>query len=438
MYDIIYIGGGLNYAGAIVAAKHGLKVALVETSLEQLGGSCLHRGCIPSKMFLHHANTIRQSKESMFTGEIGLDMPTLAAKKEKLLAAAGKAVRAQCEGFELIEGRGKVIAPHQVEVEGKVYEAEHIVIGTGSSPFIPEGITYDAKRIITSNEVLALQKLPENIAIYGDGAIGLEMASFFISLGVEVTLISRGNGPLEYAHTRIQNAMAKELEKQGITHLTDHAVLKAASTEKGVEIVFANGSSGHYEQMLVATGRKPNTDVIATEEIAVSRAIETDDFFQTTLPKHFAIGDCNGKVQLAHAARAQSLNVTMQILGKNPDKLNLDHVVKFIHTLPMSYATVGENKCLLEEKGIAFKESIVRLNNFTGSAFHHAGNGMVIVYADESGLILGAEILAPDAEELISPVSMALAGGMTASMAQQTIMAHPTFSEALERAFFRL
>ena len=438
MYDIIYIGGGLNYAGAIVAAKHGLKVALVETSLGQLGGSCLHKGCIPSKMFLHHANTIRQSKGSMFKGEITLDMPTLAAKKDKLIAAASKAVRAQCEDFELIEGKGKVIAPHQIEVAGKVYEAEHIVIGTGSSPFIPEGIAYEANRIITSNEVLALQTLPENIAIYGDGAIGLEMASFFTSLGVDVTLLSRGKGPLACAHPHIQNAMAKEFEKQGITHLTDHTVSKAEPTGKGVDIAFENGASHHYEQMLVATGRKPNTDVIATDEIAVGRGIETDDFFQTTLAKHYAVGDCNGKVQLAHAARAQALNVTMQILGKKPDKLNLDHVVKFIHTLPMSYATVGEHKCALEEKGVVFKESIVRLNNFTGSAFHHAGNGMIIVYADEAGLILGAEILAPDAEELISPVSMALAGGMTASMAQQTIMAHPTFSEALERAFFRL
>ena len=131
-------------------------------------------------------------EESVFEGEIKLDMSTLTAKKAKLIAAAAKAVRAQCEAFELIEGKGQVIAPHKVEVEGKVYGAEHIVMGTGSSPFIPVGIDYDGRGIITSNEVLELQKLPENIAIYGDGAIGLEMASFFVFSGVEVTLISRG------------------------------------------------------------------------------------------------------------------------------------------------------------------------------------------------------------------------------------------------------
>ena len=438
MYDIIYIGGGLNYAGAIVAAKHGLKVALIETSLDQLGGVCLHKGCIPSKMFLHHANTIRQSKESVFTGDIMLDMQLLTAKKNKLIKSATKAVTAQCAQLELIEGKGHLIAPHKVEVEGKVYEAEYIVIGTGSSPFIPEGIAYDGKAIITSNEVLELQKLPKEIAIYGDGAIGLEMASFFASSGVKVTLLSRGELLLGKSHPLMQSAMVKEMERLGINHLKNHAVTNAEKTEEGVHVTFSDGTSSYYEQMLVATGRHPNTDVIATDDIAVNRGIETDEWFETSLAKHYAVGDCNGKLQLAHAARAEALNVTMQILGKNPKQINLDHVVHFIHTLPMSYATVGKNKYSLEKDNKVFKESVVKLNHFTGSAFHHSGNGSMIVYADEEGLILGAEILAPDAEELIAPVAMALAGEMTAASAQKTIMAHPTFSEALERAYFRL
>lgn len=438
MYDILYIGGGLNYAGAIVASKEGFKVALVETSLGHLGGTCLYEGCIPSKMFLHYANTVRQSKESAFTGELVLDMPTLTAQKDELIASASESIRAQCKDVKLIEGKGKLIAPHKVEVEGKIYEADHIVIGTGSSPFIPEGIAYDGKAIITSTELLDLQKLPDNIAIYGVGAIGLEMASFFASAGVKVTLLSRHERLLGHAHPKIQEAMAKELEKQGITYLTGHAISKAEATNRGVHITFENGASGEYEQMLVATGRQPNTDVVATDEITVKRGIETDDFFQTSLKKHFAIGDCNGKLQLAHAARAQALNVTMQIMGKEPQKLNLDHVVRFIHTLPMSYATVGQNRQKLEEKGIEFQESSVMLRQFKPAAFHQAENGVMVIYADTSGLILGAEIFAPNAEEIIPPVAMALAGGMTVSMAQQTIMAHPTFSEALERGYFRI
>lgn len=438
MYDIIYIGGGLNYAGAVVAAKYGLKVALIETSLDQLGGVCLHKGCIPSKMFLYYADTLRQSKADVFDGNIMLDMQVLSEKKSKLIENAGRSIRAQCKDVELIEGKGRIIAPHEVEVEGKIYKAEHIVIGTGSSAFIPDGIVYDGKAIITSSEVLELKKLPKEIAIYGNGAIALEMASFFASSGVKVTLISRGETLLKKSHPFIQSAMLKEMEKLGVIYLKKHVIVSAQNTKKGVYITFEDGTSAYYEQMLVATGRKPTTDVIAIDEIVVNRGIETDAFFETTLAKHYAIGDCNGKVQLAHAARAQVLNVTMQIVGKDPKKLNLDHVVKFIHTLPMSYATVGQSKDMLEKNSTVFKESVVTLDNFASYGFRHSINGAMMVYADEEGLILGAEILASDAEEHIAPIAMALAGEMNTLSASQTIMAHPTFSEALERAYSRL
>ncbi|WP_295421815.1 NAD(P)/FAD-dependent oxidoreductase [Sulfurovum sp.] len=438
MYDIIYIGGGLNYAGAVIAAKKGLKVALIERSLDQLGGVCLHKGCIPSKMFLHYAQTVLQSRESIFKGEITLDMQTLFNKKTQLIDAATKAVARQCKDIELIEGEGHITAPHQVSVNGTLYEGRHIIIGTGSSAYIPEGINYDRKHILSSDDVLDLESLPKEIAIYGVGAIGLEMASFFVSAGVKTTLISRGEDLLREAHPRIQNAMEKQIEALGITYMKSSPISKAVATDQGVQITFDQGDSLYTEKMLVATGRSPNTAVVATDAISVNKSIRTDAHFETTAAGHYAIGDCNGKLQLAHAARAEALNVTMRILGKEPNALNLDHVVKFIHTLPMSYATVGQNKTMLDAAGIPFHESIVPLNHFTASAFHQANNGSMIVYADEEGFILGGEILAPDAEELIAPVAMALAGEMDATLAKKTIMAHPTFSEALERAYFRL
>lgn len=438
MYDIIYIGGGLNYAGAIVAAKKGLKVALIEKDLERLGGACLHQGCIPSKMFLHHANIIYESDNDAIEGEIRLNIKTLVEKKSKLIKSATKAVTAQCSGFELIEGEGRVIDAGKVSVGEKVYEAKHIVMGTGSSPFIPEGIVYDGKRVITSDEVLELQALPKAICIYGMGAIGLEMASFFSAAGVKVTLISHSSGILKNAHPLIQEGLGKQLENMQITLLHNHKIVKTKVLDDGLELSFENGEKLSCETLLVASGRKPNTSVAATEKIEVGRGIETDECFETSLKDHYAVGDCNGKLQLAHAARAQVLNVTSRILAKPVEILDLDHVVKFIHTLPMSYASVGQSKEMLLAKDIIHKESIISLNNFTASAFHHARDGKMMVYADEKGLILGAEILAPDAEELISTVAMALAGKMDASMASKTIMAHPTFSEALERSYFRL
>jgi len=438
MYDIVYIGGGLNYAGAIVAAKNGKKVALIESDLNQLGGICLHKGCIPSKMFLHYSNIIHESKSDVVQGDLKLDMKLLSEKKEALLKSVTKVVLKQCSVFDLIEGKGKLIAPHKVEVNGEIIEGEHIIIGTGSSSFVPKGIERNAQDIIISDDALKLQKLPKNIAIYGTGSIGLEMATFFATAGCEVTLIDRKDKLLATAHPKAIAAVKKELEKLGIEILMHHPIESAKSTKRGVHISFEDKSSIYKEMLLVATGRVPNVDVVDCDEVEVKRGITTDAFFETTLAKHYAIGDCNGKLQLAHAARAEVLNVTERILGKNPRTLNLEHVVKFIHTLPMSYACVGKIASELEKEGVEYRQSLVTLNQFTYSAYNHAGGGLMVSYVDKSGFILGAEIVAPNAEELIASVAISLAGEMDAAMAKRTIMGHPTFSEALERVFYKL
>ncbi len=438
MYDIIYIGGGLNYAGAIVAAKNGKKVALIESDMNQLGGVCLHMGCIPSKMFLHYANLVYESQNEILEGSLRLDMKRLFEKKDALLKNVTKVVQKQCSHFELIEGKGKLIAPHKVKVNGKVIEGEYVVVGTGSSPFIPDGIAYNAKDIIISDDVLNLQELPKKIAIYGTGAIGLEMASFFATAGVEVSLINREEKLLKNVHPSIENALQAQLEKLSVKILSNHPVSKATSTKKGVHITYEDGSSNYTEMLLVATGRRPNVDVIGCDAVEVRHGIVSDAFFETTLEKHYAIGDCNGKLQLAHAARAEALNVTERILGKNPRTLNLEHVVKFIHTLPMSYAVVGKTKMQLEREGIKYKESLVTLNQFAYSLYNHASDGVMVSYVDKEGFILGAEIFAPHAEELIATVAMSLAGEMDMAQAKRTILAHPTFSEALERTFYKL
>lgn len=438
MYDIIYIGGGLNYAGAIVASRAGKKVALIEENLEQLGGACLHKGCIPSKMFLHYANLVYESQDAILSGKLTLDMSLLLEKKNKLLRNAAKAVTKQCSDFELIEGRGEVIAPYKVKVKGKILEASSIVIGTGSRPFIPEGIDFDGESIITSNEVLMLDTLPKEIAIYGEGAIGLEMASFFATAGTKVTLIYRSKVIQSQAHTHVQEAISKQIDSLGIKQLAQHAIKSATKEGQAVSITFEDAQTLQVPLLLIAVGRLPNKEVVACKEIEVSRGITTNEWYETTHKDHYAIGDCNGKVQLAHAARAQALNVTQTILGHKPKALNLEHVVKFIHTLPMSYASVGKSSLELTKEGIEFKESLVTLNQFTYSAYNHASKGVMITFANAEGKVLGAEILAPNAEELIASVAISLAGDITAKQAASTILAHPTFSEALERTFYKL
>jgi len=438
MYDIIYIGGGLNYAGAVVAAKSGKKVALIQKDLKEFGGTCLHRGCIPSKLFLHYGALVYESSDEVLEGKLTLSQKKLYEKKSKLLENANKAILKQCSHFDTIEGEAKLIAPHKVSVNGDVLEAEYIVIGTGSSAFIPDGIDYDGEGVIISDDVLNMQTLPREVAIYGTGAIGLEMASFFASVGVKVTLIDRGENLLAHADEAISSAMHKQLEKMGIELLQNRAIKSAKSTQEGVAVLYEDGSSTVFEKLLVATGRRPNTEVIATKEIEVAKGIVTDAHFETSLAKHYAIGDCNGKLQLAHAARAEVLQVTAEILGNKVKPLNLEHVVKFIHTLLMSYAFVGKIRSELESKGIKYRASKVPLSQFAYASYNHALSGIMITYVDEEEFILGAEIFAPHAEELIAPVAMSLAGEMDVAHAKETILAHPSFSEALERTFYKL
>jgi len=430
MYDIIFIGGGLNYAGAVVAAKNGKKVALIEKDMKQLGGVCLHKGCIPSKMFLHYGNVVYESQSDILEGETSLCMRELFQKKTTLIENACQAVTKQCSHIDLIEGEANLKEPHKVEVNGEILEAEYIVMGTGSSPFVPEGIAYNTKDIIVSDEVLMMQELPKKVAIYGVGAIGLEMASFFATAGTQVTLINRDDTILKHSNPSIQKEIKNQLEKIGVTLLDKHSIKTAKSTKKGVHITFEDKSTITMPLLLVAVGRRPNVDFLTCKDIQIKKGIVTDEFFETTVPKHYAIGDCNGKLQLAHAARAEVLNVVDRILGKNPRPLNLDHVVKFIHTLPMSYAVVGKTD--------AEKSSVVPLNQFTYSAYNHASRGYMISYAEGEGFITGAEILAPNAEELAAIVGMSLAGEMDVAQAKRTIFGHPTFSEALERTFYKL
>ena len=289
--------------------------------------------------------------------------------------------------------------------------------------------------------MLNLRELPSKIAVYGSGAIGLEMASFFAASGVKTELIWRHDTLLDKAHPLISKNSMRQMEELGVIRCCRSTSIESAkSTQRGVHIHFKNGKEHYVPMLLVATGRKPNTEMVKTDEVKIGKkGIETDNHFETTLANHYAIGDCNGKIQLAHAARAEVKYVVQRILGKNPRPIVLNTIVKFIHTLPCAYATVGQTKTDMEKAGIVYKESILPLR---GLPFAHTHEGdfaaILALYADEEGFVLGGEIFSPVAEELIAIVAMALAGEMDVATVRGTILAHPTFSESVETAFRKL
>ncbi len=429
MYDVICIGGGLNYSAAVVLAKKGLKVALIEKSLNHIGGTCLNEGCIPSKNLLHRTKALFETKEECFEGEKKLNLSKLQEIITSSIQASRKGVTAQIKasGIDLIEGEAKVIDENKVKVNDKTMESKYIIIGTGSHPRIPEGIEVDYKNIITSNEALKLTSFPKEIAIYGSGAIGLEFASFFAINGVKTTLIFRHENLSRKFPESIDKKIQELLKANGV-NLMQNTSIESAKTKNNKVIIKTNNGEIKTEKLLVATGRIPNTDVIATDKIKVSKGIDVNEYFQTTLPNIFAIGDCNAKLMLAHSARAQALNVADFILGKK-EKLNLNNIPKFIYTIPLSYANIGqssENKATFPIKYLGIR-----------AAIPYAENGEITLYTDNEGFIIGADIFSPYAEEIVGIVATAIESEIDIATFEKVTFPHPTFSEAIDRVLRR-
>lgn len=431
-YDMIFLGGGLNYAGAIVAHRAGLKTLLIEENLNRLGGICLHAGCIPSKYMLHFSQTLIDLKSEVFrVHKDALMLDRLQKEKMAMIKSSTQAIGRQLEGVDLAEGKGYVTDAHTVRLGDSFYTADHIIIGTGSRQVVPNGIEYDKIHIITSDEALDLEALPTSLAIYGAGPIALEFATFFAAAGSQTTLIYRGKDLLKSAHPMIRERLKRQLENLGVTLMLETSITEARALHDGVKIT-TDKEILAFDKLLVATGRTPRIDAIKTEKIRTDKAIWTDDDFETTLKNHYAIGDCNGKMPLAHAARAQVLYVVDKILGKNPKKINLKNIPNFVNTLPLSYASVGLVSSDLA--AIEYKESIFRLSYLTLAAPFGAKDGIVILYANKGGFLLGAEIFAPGAAELIGIIETALIGELDVATFRQNIFAHPTFSEAIHFA----
>ena len=426
MYDVICIGGGLNYAAAVILAKAGKKVALIEKNLNHIGGTCLHNGCIPSKNLLHRAKIALESKEEVFSHKAKVNLKKLQLLTNKNLEKNTQAIKKQCEmaGIELIEAEAFIV-DNGVEVNGEILETKNIIIATGSSPFIPQNIEYDKKHIITSDEALNFEDIPKEISVYGSGAIGLEMASLFAGFGSKVNLIIRNDLKFD---EKINEKLKLMLNEIGINIMTNSTITKAY-TKENKAIININNKEITTEYLIIATGRKPNINVVKTDKIKIEKGIYTDQFFRTTMPNVWAIGDCNAKQQLAHSARAQALNVVNQILGKT-EELNLVNIPKFIYTLPLGYASVGEK---------SDKKAIFELSHLGISGSNYLDkNGVVILYTDKDNFITGADILAPNAEELIGIITTAITAEMDIELFKKVIFPHPTYSEAFDRVSRRI
>ena len=410
--DLIIIGAGPGgYRAAEYAAKQGLKVTIFEG--DEVGGTCLNVGCIPTKTYVHSA-TFAEARERMASV-----IPQLRAGVEGILSHPN---------INLVRGRASFIAANTVSVCSDFVAAKNIIIATGSeTKWLPIKGS-DDPRVVDSTGLLNLETLPKRLAIIGAGVIGMEFASVFHRFGSEVTVIEYLKECLPALDSDIAKRLRKYLEKQGITFKMKTAVENVADIDADV--------------ILMATGRKPRTEGLNLEALGITLTpqgvIPVDDNYQvishlSPLTSHlFAIGDCNGRQMLAHAAEIQAVRAVNHILGKQ-DGIRFDIMPAAIFTTPEA-ACVGSTEDQLKEQGIAYecRKSFWRAN---GKALAMAETeGMLKLFMSPDGLILGCHAYGAHAADIVQEVSVLMCRDTTVTQLRDMVHIHPTLSEILKNA----
>lgn len=445
MYDLIIIGSGPGgYAGAIRATQLGLKVAIVERA--ELGGVCLNWGCIPTKALLKSASVFEYARHASEYGvEVGEPVADLAKMVERSRAVAAQMSKGveflmKKNAIEVIVGEGKIVGVGKVMVEGVTHEAKSIIIATGARPRHFEAIPVDGVRVINSRHALTLSQKPETLVVVGSGAIGLEFASFFNTLGVKVTIVEYVDrvAPLEDAE--ISATLERALRKAKITIMTSTSV-ESVSVKGEKCYIDLTGKKGaqtiEADVVLSAVGVSANIENLGLEELGVKierGKIEVSPSYETSVEGIFAIGDVIATPALAHVATAEAIKCVEHIAGKNPDPIDYSAIPSCIYTTP-EVSSVGMTESEAQSKGFE-----VRVGKFPFTASGKATaagarDGMVkLVFDQKSDKLLGAHFVGLNVTEMVAEPTLALKLGATAMQIINTIHPHPTISEAVMEA----
>ena len=415
-YDLIVIGAGPGgYEAAIRAARLGMKTALIEKN--EVGGTCLNRGCIPTKSLLHDAHA-------------GKKLPEMMARKNEVVSSlrGGIETLVAKNKITLIRGEASISKSHEVLVNGENISAEHILVATGSVPAKPPIPGLEAA--MTSDELLDMEALPETLLIIGGGVIGVEFATVFANLKVKVIIIEAMERILPLLDREISQNLAMILKKQGVEIHTNAKVMRIEANaviyeEKGVE------KAAEFTRLLVATGRRPNTEKLFLGETPeMNRGfLVVDEKYETTLENVYAIGDVTGGMMLAHQASAQGINCVEMIKGIVP---NCDAAIipACVYTSP-EIASVGLTSD--EAKDALCGKYIMGGNGRT--LIENGSRGFIKVVADKkTGKILGAQLMCERATDMIGEFTTAIVNGLTYHQLAKGVRAHPTFNEGVLEA----
>ncbi len=452
-YDLIVIGSGPGgYSAAIRAGPYGLKTALVEKQ-PKLGGTCLLVGCIPTKSLLHTADVWERVEHSELEGikleNPRLDYPKVKERKDGIVNKHSNGVafllkRAKVEriaGYATLRGGGKVEV--QSDSGAQTLEAKNIIIATGSEARMLPGLEPDPEFILTNVEILNLTAVPKSLIIIGAGAVGVEFASIFRRFGAEVTVIEMLPRIVPVEDEDVSKELERNFKKQNIRVETGARAENIQKTGSGVKLTLTtkNGKQEtlEAEKLLVAVGRKPNTDRIGLEntKVELDRGfIKVDEYQRTAEPGVYAIGDVvAGTPQLAHVATREGMIAVAHMSGKPTTPINKNRIPGCTYTEP-GIGSVGLTEAQARAQGRKVK---IGRFPFAGDSRatilgHH--EGFIKVVADEQyGEILGVHIIGPEAFELIGEAVAAMEAEATVEVMMQTIHAHPTLYEAVGEAF---
>ena len=452
-YDLAIIGSGPGgYVAAIRAAQWGLKTLVIEKD-GFLGGTCLHVGCIPTKVLLHHAeifDSFKNAKEfGIEVSEFHLDWPAILARKEKIVSKHAKGIQFlfRKHSVETMQGWGRWAGPGRVSVEsaGKTSEIEatHIMLATGSEARSLPGVEFDGEVILGNREILQLPAVPKSLVIVGGGAVGVEFASIFRSFGSEVTLLEMLPRIVPLEDEEISAELEKAFRKRGIQVFTEARVGSVKREGSGAAVEFTDKAGAAQklaaERVLVAIGRVPQTEKLGLDK---SRAkierglVQVGPYMETAEPHLYAIGDIvAGMPQLAHAASMEGIIVVGKIAGKAVPVLERMRIPNATYCEPQ-IGSVGLTERQAREAGHAVKTGKFPFGANSKASILGRPEGFVKVVAEEKyGEILGVHIIGPQATEILAEPVTALQLEATIDDMLFTVHAHPTLWEAMGDAF---
>lgn len=451
-FDLTIIGAGPGgYVAAVRAGQLGLKTAIIEKD-KNLGGTCLLRGCIPTKALLHTADLFDEFKHAKEHGiiatGISLDFDQAQKRKGKVVTKLSKGVDflMRKNKVQVLKGSAHIDGPGRLTVTGadgasQTVDTKNIIIATGSVPRSFPALPIDGEHIITSDEILELKEVPKSLVVLGAGAVGVEFASMFARFGTDVTILELLPRLLPIEDEEISAELAKSFKKQGIKAFTS-ANFQSASIENGMVRVTARiGDEDREftaEKFLVAVGRRAFTDGLGLENTRVELEkgyIKIDDHMRTAEPNVYAIGDVIPTPWLAHVASAEGILAVETIAGMNPHPINYDRVPGCTYCQP-EVASVGLTESKARERGYDVKVGHFPIPVIAKAQILGAAEGMVKVVSDARyDELLGVHLIGPHATELIAEACVALQMESTVEELINTMHAHPTVSESMHEAF---